>query len=124
MNADYLIAQIDRAAIVHNCNVLRALARPGTKLCVAIKANAYGHGVACVLPAMKLAHVDMLAVAAVKEAEELRAMNWTRPILVLGSEFSAYSGAEQREIAEWLVDNDIRITLTRDTGRRCIDRCC
>ena len=67
----FLIAEINLDAIVHNCRVLRALAAPACKLCVAVKADAYGHGLDLVLPAFQQAEVEMLAVATISEAEHL-----------------------------------------------------
>ncbi len=110
LDADYLVAQIDLSAVVHNCNILRKFASEKCKMCVAVKCNAYGHGIDVVLPALKTANVDMLAVAAIPEAMQLRELGWDLPILLLGSEFSIYAGRQKDEIAEWLVANQVRIT--------------
>ena len=110
LNADYLVAQIDLSAVVHNCNILRQFTSDKCKMCVAVKCNAYGHGIDVVLPALKKANVDMLAVAAIPEAMQLRELGWDRPILLLGSEFSIYAGRQKNEIAEWLIANQVRIT--------------
>ncbi len=108
----YLEARISKDRLVHNCNLLRDIAR-GAKLCVAIKANAYGHGVKECLGAFEQANVDMLAVACIEEAIELRTLKWNKPILILGSEFSIYQGKYQQEIAEVIISQDFRITATR-----------
>jgi alanine racemase len=52
-----------------------------------VKANAYGHGLARVLPA--LADADGLAIAELEAALELRAAHYTRRILLLEGFFSA-----------------------------------
>lgn len=109
MNPHYLVAQIDLAAIEHNCRLLRWFA-PNSRLCAAVKANAYGHGIDLILPAMTAAEVDMLAVAAICEAQELRRLGWSRPILLMGCELSAYAGPEGDQWAQWLVENEIRVT--------------
>ena len=85
----------------------------GGKMCVAVKANAYGHGIRQVLPALHEANIDMLAVAAIDEAIELRDLNWRKPILVLGSEFSIYGKSQKNELAELIVKNELRITATQ-----------
>ncbi len=54
---------------------------PGCKIIAVIKADAYGHGLIRVLPA--LTHADALAVATLGEARELRAAAWNGRILVL-----------------------------------------
>ena len=105
-----LVAQIDLSAIVHNCKVLRRLASEECRMCVAVKCDAYGHGVDVVLPALKSSNVDMLAVAAIQEARQLRELRWERPILLLGSQLSIYAGEQKNELAEWIVANRIRIT--------------
>lgn len=112
MSKSYLQAIIDQSAIAHNCRLLRACAG-GRSVCVAIKANAYGHGVAIVLPVMEACGIEMLGVACVEEACELRDLGWKRPILIFGSEFSIYPEADQSQLAETLVENEIRITATR-----------
>jgi alanine racemase len=112
METIYLKAKIDRSALAHNCEILRSQAK-GRKLCVAIKANAYGHGVNIVLPVMQKCRIDMLGVACIEEAVELRDLGWAGPILVFGSEFSVYSSAEREQIARMLVEKEIRVTGTR-----------
>ncbi len=108
----YLEAKISTSALVHNCHLLRKIAS-GTKLCVAIKANAYGHGVEQCLKAFNEADVDMLAVACIEEAIELKRLRWDRPILILGSEFSIYHDIYQQQIAEVIIVDEFRITATR-----------
>jgi alanine racemase len=81
-------------------------------MCVAVKANAYGHGVEVVLPALRRARVEMLGVATIAEARQLRDLEWSGPILLFGSELSACAGKQKSEQARWLVEKDIRVTLT------------
>ncbi len=107
----YLSAQIDTSAIVHNCGVLRGLVPAGCRLCAVVKCNAYGHGAEVVLPALKSEGVEMLCVATIDEAQQLKRFGWQRPVLLSGSEFSIYSGKQKDELARWIVDNQIRITL-------------
>ncbi len=107
----HLIAEIDHRAIVENINVLRSYLPAGCRFCVAVKANAYGHGLDVVLPALDASHVDMIAVATVTEARQARELGWLHPILLMGTELSVYQGALKRDIAEWLIRNDVRITL-------------
>ena len=82
-------------------------------MCVAIKANAYGHGVEIVLPVMETCGIEMLGVACIEEACGASRLGWKRPILIFGSEFSVYSESDTAQIAETLVENEIRITATR-----------
>ncbi|MDO4643085.1 MAG: alanine racemase [Cardiobacteriaceae bacterium] len=77
---------VDIAALRHNWQVLRRTA--GTsRLFAVVKADAYGHGVAHVLPA--LADADGFAVASIDEALALRALGVKQPILLLEGVFAA-----------------------------------
>jgi len=117
----YLQAWIDRSAIAHNVRILQQCAR-GRKFCVAIKANAYGHDVRIVLPVLREAKVDMLAVASLEEARELRELAWENPILVLGSEFSVYESGVREELGDEIVANGYRITVTRAEDAAILSR--
>ncbi|NLE30088.1 MAG: alanine racemase [Phycisphaerae bacterium] len=111
MNSKYLFSVIDPLAIEHNCHLLRDCA-PNKKMCVAIKANAYGHDVRIVLPVFEKLKIDMLAVACIEEADELRNLGWKHPILLLGSELSVYPIPLRRQYARFLIDKEIRVTAT------------
>jgi alanine racemase len=80
-------------------------------MCAVVKCNAYGHGAEIVLPVFKSVGIAMLAVATIDESKHLRSIGWTKPILILGSEFSIYKGKQKKEIANWLIAQDIRILL-------------
>lgn len=112
MNAACLRAEIDLTAIEHNIRVLRSFAPPGCKLCPAVKANAYGHGIRLVLPALLRAGADMLGVAAIREAQELRELAYDGPILLFGTELNAWRGPQRHDTACWLVEHDVRVTVT------------
>jgi len=105
-----VVAEIDLSAVIHNCRLIRNLAGTGSKICAVVKSNAYGHGVDTVLPALQEAKVEMLSVATIAEAAELRGLGWDNPILLLGSELSIYQGKTKTEAARWLVENEVRIT--------------
>jgi alanine racemase len=55
------------------------------KLCLPIKANAYGHGMVPVARAAVEAKVDYLAVSSLQEGATLREAGLTSPILVMGA---------------------------------------
>ena len=75
---------VDVAALRHNVRVLRQQAG-AAKLVAVVKADAYGHGVANVLPA--LTDVDGFAVASMDEALQLRQLGVGQPVLLLGGDF-------------------------------------
>ncbi|MCI1209700.1 MAG: alanine racemase [Treponema sp.] len=67
----------------NNISVIRSCIKPATKLCIAVKADAYGHGAVAVATAAVKSGADYLAVATVDEGIELRAGGITCPILML-----------------------------------------
>lgn len=76
-------AVIDLSALRHNLTVVRRLAGPAMGVIAVVKANAYGHGVAPVVQALRR-EVEMFAVANVAEAIEVRAHTPDTPLLILG----------------------------------------
>ena len=86
-----LFAQINLAAMRENLARVRALA-PGAQVLAVVKANAYGHGLARVLPALDAA--DGLALVELDAAISLREQHFMRRILLLEGFF------EERELDE------------------------
>lgn len=77
-------ATIDLRAIGDNLRALRTRVDPGTALLAAVKGNAYGHGAVEVSRYLqRTGHAEMLGVATVPEAVELRAAGISLPILKL-----------------------------------------
>ena len=80
-------------------NLARARAcTPGAKVWAVVKANAYGHGLERALRAF--ADADGLALIETENALRLRALGWTKPILLLEGIFEAADVA-------MLVEHDI-----------------
>ncbi|MDT8408101.1 MAG: alanine racemase [Wenzhouxiangellaceae bacterium] len=73
-------ATIDVPALQRNLERVRTLAE-GARLMVAVKADAYGHGLERCVPALERA--DMLAVATLDEARAVRALSAQVPLLLL-----------------------------------------
>ena len=92
---------IDVAALQHNLSRIRSLA-PSSKVMAIVKADAYGHGIERV--ARSLQDVDAFGVACLDEAEHLRLLGITLPILLLEG---AYSAAELVRIQ--VLDLDIAV---------------
>ena len=86
-----LFAQINLAAVRANLKRARAAA-PGAKILAVVKANAYGHGLTRILPALDDA--DGLALVELDAASMLREHLYTRRILLIEGFF------EERELAE------------------------
>lgn len=81
-----LVKRIDLAAYRHNLARLAQLAETAMLMPV-VKADAYGHGVANLLPV--LLDAPILAVACIEEALSLRALGVNAPIMLLAGVFSA-----------------------------------
>ena len=76
-------AEVDLDALAHNYRLLRGLA-PDSRFLGVVKADAYGHGAVPVAKKLQALGADMLAVACLAEAVELRGAGITLPILCLG----------------------------------------
>jgi alanine racemase len=126
--------ELDLDALTHNVQTLRASLGLAVELIAVVKANAYGHGVAGVAPALEAAGVDRFAVVWISEAVALRSLGITKPILVLGHSFRGDAAAavfhnitltvHSRALGEVLNrealngNDPIRDALIRDAPRR------
>lgn len=77
-------AEISLDALSRNIQAFRRALPPGTKLLASVKANAYGHGAVVTAREAVAAGADMLGVAFLDEAVQLRRSGIEAPILVLG----------------------------------------
>ena len=96
-------AEINLGAIRHNLTAIRRHIQAAARLCVVVKANAYGHGAVEVSKVAVECGADFLAVATVEEALELRRAGFTLPVLILG--------LIPRAAAEVVVENKITATV-------------
>jgi alanine racemase len=106
----YLTAEISASAIRHNLRVLRHRLAPGVRLCVAAKANAYGHGLPLLLEVLA-EQADALGVATPEEAVRLRHRGFRKPILMFFSACAYGEGIELRDALAQLVANDVWLTV-------------
>ena len=77
-------ADIDLDAVAANVRELRRVTRPEARLLVAVKANAYGHGLVEVARQALESGADALGVARMQEALWLRNAGIDAPVLVFG----------------------------------------
>ncbi len=96
-------AEINLDAYAHNINIVKKKINPNTKLCAVVKANAYGHGAVAMALEAERNGADMLAVAILQEAVELREAGIKMPIVVLGPLYT--------DIAEFVVKYDVAQTV-------------
>jgi alanine racemase len=104
------VARIDLGAIRHNAALL-ARAAGGARLMAVVKADGYGHGAVPAARAALEGGASALAVAAVAEAEELRAAGIGAPILVMGplaGEEWARAAAADAELTAWTPEAVVR----------------
>ena len=102
-------AEISLDRLAHNYQTLRAMLAPDCRFLGLCKANAYGHGALQVGRKLEALGADMLAVACVDEAAELRRGGVTIPILCLGQ--------TPPQLAELLLEHDVTQTVSeRETA--------
>jgi alanine racemase len=77
-------AEIDLDSLIHNFSVVKGLLGKGVGVLAVVKADGYGHGAVEVGRALEEAGTEMLGVATVEEAVELRDYGIEIPILLLG----------------------------------------
>lgn len=73
---------VSRGKFFQNIQYLRQLVAP-SKLCVVMKANAYGHGLAALAPVAVEAGADMIGICTNPEAETIRRLGLKIPLLRL-----------------------------------------
>ena len=83
-------AEINLDAIIHNYYEARKLLNKDTKLAAVLKADAYGHGALKVAEVLADEGADVLAVACLTEALELRGKLPDIPILIMGYTFDQH----------------------------------
>lgn len=77
-------AEVSLPALEHNYRTLRARLQPGCRFLGVVKADAYGHGAVRVARELERLGCEMLAVAELNEALQLRDAGIKLPILIFG----------------------------------------
>lgn len=110
---------IDLSAIRHNVAHLASLLRPGTRLLVAVKADAYGHGILPVAKTVVSAGAYGVAVATAEEAVALRDAGFAAAVLVMGPLYSLdqYEEMARRGIDFAIVSDHMAQMLLALRGR-------
>ncbi|WP_410211155.1 alanine racemase [Aquirhabdus sp.] len=86
---------LNAKALTHNLHRVREYA-PHSHILAMVKADAYGHGLAFALTALQDA--DALGVAFFQEAQDIRALGNTQPIVVIEGAFSLEEWIESSKI--------------------------
>lgn len=86
-------AQVNLGNIAYNFRRIKELLKPGVKVMVTVKADAYGHGLVEVSRKLISCGVDYLGVASIDEGIKLRDSGISVPVLVLGALLEDDAGA-------------------------------
>lgn len=76
--------EVDLGRIAYNMKQIREMAGPEVAIMPVIKANGYGHGAAAIAPTLIDEGAAYLAVATLTEALELKAVNLSWPVFIMG----------------------------------------
>ena len=75
--------EIDRQAFIHNIRTLRAFLAPSVKICAVLKADANGHGISLLVPAVIAENVPAIGITSNDEARIARKMGYRGRIIRL-----------------------------------------
>ena len=103
MDDPLIWAEVDLKAYAHNISELRRITRPTARLMAVVKANGYGHGAIEVAREALQNGAELLGVARIDEAIQLRDAGLEAPVLIFG-----YSPPK---LAESLIDYDLTQTV-------------
>src|SRR3990167_1057786 len=107
--------EVDLGQFKKNLKIIREFV-DGRKICVPIKANAYGHGLVPIARAAAEADVDYLAVSCLQEGVLLREANIRIPILVFGVVYES-------QIPE-LLNHDLEFTIASLYKAELVEKIC
>lgn len=100
---DLIWIEISKNAVIKNLKQLRKIVGDDVVLSVAVKANAYGHGIKGISKLLVENGADWLSVNSIEEAEILRNNKIKKPILIMGF-------VQKKDLSR-VVDLDARIFL-------------
>lgn len=112
--------EVDLDAVAHNAAVIRRLVGSSCTVFAALKANAYGYGIAEVAPVLLSSGVDGISLVSLQDAINLRHHGVDAPILLypgvpLGSE--ACAAIEQYELIPTVLDIEAARAISATTRR-------
>jgi len=112
--------EVDLNAIAHNAATVRRLVGPSCTIFAALKADAYGYGIAAVAPVVLGAGVDGISLVSISDAVSLRRRGVEAPILLYaGVPVSASSVAaiEEHVLMPTVLDLDAARLLSAQARR-------
>ncbi len=111
------VLEVNFESLQHNLNQYRALLKPTTKLMVMVKANAYGSGLLEVANFLQHQRVDMLGVAYVDEAIQLRKNGITIPIMIMNPHIESFEQFERFDLQAEIFSITYLKRMLRDTQK-------
>ena len=109
------VLEVNFEALQHNLNQYRALISGDTKLMVMVKANAYGSGLLEVANFLQHQRVDMLGVAYVDEAIQLRKNGVNIPIMIMNPYIDSFQQFERFDLQAEIFSISHLKRLLKDT---------
>jgi len=105
----HLVAEISIGAVRHNLRLLRERVGSGVRICPAVKADCYGHGLE-LLWRVIAEESDAMAVAAASEAIELRELGYDGELLMFFTPCSLPAGEAHQTLKD-LISRDVTLTI-------------
>lgn len=109
------VLEVNFEALFHNLNQYRTLLKASTKLMVMVKANAYGSGLLEVANFLQHQRVDMLGVAYVDEAIQLRKNGINIPIMIMNPHIESFEQFERYDLQAEIFSISHLKRLLKDT---------
>jgi alanine racemase len=112
-----LWAEVDLAALGHNCLEVKKCLEPQTRFMAVVKADGYGHGAAQVARTALDHGADQLGVARLHEAIALREAGLSVPILIFGhTSPDSVQALAEHGLTQTVYDTDYALALSRAAG--------
>lgn len=109
---------VDLGAVAQNVRTIRADVGESVRIMCAVKADAYGHGAVEVSRTVLSAGADMLGVASIQEALDIRDAGIDAPLLILGcSSVDAVPYIVEYNIASTVCDMEFAEALSNEAAR-------
>ena len=112
-------AEVSMSALENNYRVLRAMLRSDCRFMGVVKTNAYGHGAVQIAHKLVELGSEMLGVACLTEALELRQAGITAPILILGYTQPAFAAqVVEHDITQTVFEPELARALSEEAARQ------
>ena len=109
------VLEVNFESLQFNLNQYRTLLKSATKLMVMVKANAYGSGLLEVANFLQHQQVDMLGVAYVDEAIQLRKNGINIPIMIMNPHIESFEQFERYDLQAEIFSLSYLKRMLRDT---------